>query len=472
MKRQIGGAAILAGAALLIPTTLFAQEIVTHPNSVKYKDSGIPNATGRSGAASIEARALLGRDGATVIDFASSGTIAKVQLKTGGITDNYNHVENGGALSIRTDGLIRHQPVEIQANVRDVDGARTDVVTASEIVKLRPDLAVTSISAPAQAAANVDVAIYAIVRELNGDTGARANAALLVNGTVVDRANEIWVDAGGSVSVAFRHAFGAYGNASLQVVVDSVDPGDWDEANNSASRPIEIAEHIDNWSAHALERTSSTEQTSHSSLWDTHTTEVSTDQIAEMNAWIQHPVNLNGFTLGSSASTDGRTLYDTPNVMFFDRLHRTPNGSFCTSGESWVPRVDVCYQPMANSQAPHGFVIFQISWHATDAVYHSWGYDYSVDPFDPFGKPRGVYDTTSVRHESTTTMGNTVQWDFRFTDGDGVVYHEQPFLSSLTPTEYHREDPYSCTDSRRYGTVCTTYKQDNFTREGSAIGAN
>lgn len=96
MRSTILRATALA-ATLLSSLTLFSE---TRPNTIKYKNSGLPNATGRSGSASIEARALLGSDGVTTIELTTgsfenggaTGTIAKVQLKAGGSADNFNNL--------------------------------------------------------------------------------------------------------------------------------------------------------------------------------------------------------------------------------------------------------------------------------------------------------------------------------------------------------------------------------------------
>src|SRR5438552_9857718 len=60
------------------------------PNSQKYQDNGLKNATGRSGVASLTGRALLGKDGNTFLELttgdldnpaAAPGKLSKVQLK-------------------------------------------------------------------------------------------------------------------------------------------------------------------------------------------------------------------------------------------------------------------------------------------------------------------------------------------------------------------------------------------------------
>ncbi|MGI9166054.1 MAG: hypothetical protein ACR2G5_06670 [Pyrinomonadaceae bacterium] len=45
------------------------------------------------------------------------------------------------------------------------------------------------------------------MRELKGDVGATADLILYADGVEVDRANGVWVDAGGTVSCVFTHTF-------------------------------------------------------------------------------------------------------------------------------------------------------------------------------------------------------------------------------------------------------------------------
>src|ERR1043165_9383160 len=99
MTRTHFSAAALAAA--LLTTTAFAQT-QTYPLPYKYKDSGIKNATGRSGDASIETRALLGSDGNVTLELTSgsfdpmmtNGAVDKVQVKTpSGPATNFNDLD-------------------------------------------------------------------------------------------------------------------------------------------------------------------------------------------------------------------------------------------------------------------------------------------------------------------------------------------------------------------------------------------
>ena len=217
-------------------------------NAKKYHDTGMHPATGRSGSATLEARALLDKDGNTFVEATTgsleagthSGTIAKSQLKYGAVTRNFNGLSNTGYWSTTVAGLAAHQGVQVQANVRGIDPRRTDVVTVSTTIGKRPDIAVPSVSAPHSAPPNTPVTISGVVQELNGDVGARADCVLSVDGTNVDQASGIWIDAAGTVSCMFSYAFVTTGSHTVSVTATNVIPGDWDTANNSASASIDI----------------------------------------------------------------------------------------------------------------------------------------------------------------------------------------------------------------------------------------
>jgi hypothetical protein len=230
-----------------------SQSPLFHANSEKYSDAGAKPATGRSGSASLESRALLGKDGTTLLEASTGslesgitrGQLRKVQLKLF-ISDALQFTDNVNGLataywSTEIQGLARNQVIQLQGNVGGIDGNRTDVVTVSVPVKRRPDLAVTAVTVPAKAFTGARVNVNATIIEKNGDVGARATCVLSVDGaSVLDQAAGIWVDAGQSVSCAFQTTFTVVGVHQLQVYVTGVSPTDWDMTNNSASSSIEI----------------------------------------------------------------------------------------------------------------------------------------------------------------------------------------------------------------------------------------
>src|SRR5687768_6986772 len=112
---------VSAGLATLAVCILFASAALADApfisNDIKYRDTSLPPATGRTGNASIEARALLGKDGATDLEItAAGGTIDKVQIKLPGDTRNVNGL-SGTTFTQRLSGLTRQSTVGVQVNV-------------------------------------------------------------------------------------------------------------------------------------------------------------------------------------------------------------------------------------------------------------------------------------------------------------------------------------------------------------------
>ncbi|HEY0014797.1 MAG TPA: hypothetical protein VGC13_00705 [Longimicrobium sp.] len=205
----------------------------------KYRDSGLPHATGRSGSARLAARALLGSDGVTrllvttgsVDDPARApGELAKVQLKayapdgTRLFTQNFQRPTSGGSYEFLLHGLPRGARIEVQANVRGIDRNRTDVVNVTATVGSAPVLAV-SIDPPAQVVAGVPTVITGTVRETAGQSGAYTACVLYVDGVEVDRIDRVWVDAGDAVTCAFTHTFRTTGTHPVQIRLER-DAGD------------------------------------------------------------------------------------------------------------------------------------------------------------------------------------------------------------------------------------------------------
>lgn len=225
------------------------------PNAKHYRESGVGNATGRSGSAHMTARALLGPDGNSTVEVSTGtldsntsapGSFGKVQFKpldpdgNALFAQNFLQLATGtGYYSFSSPSLYRHQQVQIQGNIQGIDN-RTDVVTVVDTVKLRPDLAVQNLTLPDSAILSTPVAITANVAELNGDAAATTTCQLLVDGAIVDQASNVYVDAGGSVSCAFSYTFNSTGSHTVQVNAANVAPGDWDTTNNSASGSINI----------------------------------------------------------------------------------------------------------------------------------------------------------------------------------------------------------------------------------------
>jgi len=76
---------------------------------------------------------------------------------------------------------------------------------------------------------------------LNGDARATTTCVLAIDGTNVDQANSVYVDAGGGVTCEFSHTFSTAGTHSIQVTAANPVRGDWDLSNNTAAASITIS---------------------------------------------------------------------------------------------------------------------------------------------------------------------------------------------------------------------------------------
>lgn len=224
-----------------------------HKNSLKYSDQGAKPVSGRSGSASLEARALLGADGSVLIEASTGsveagsgpGKIQKMQMKLLSPSGKQNSTQNfdgrgDGYWSTTVARLGAGSQVQLQANIGGIDGHRNDVVTVTMPVKRRPDVEVDGVAAPARALAGVPMNVVATVSERNGDTGARADCMLSVDGQLSDQARAIWIDAGQTVSCAFQTQVATVGSHKVTVYVTGVSPSDYDQDNISASTMVEV----------------------------------------------------------------------------------------------------------------------------------------------------------------------------------------------------------------------------------------
>jgi hypothetical protein len=226
---------------------------LTYPNSRKYRDAGFHPSTASAGAAAVSVRSLLSKSGKADVEVttgtfdggAPTGTLSSVQVK--GYAPNgaqlftsANNGLSGSIASFSYSNLTRGSAVQVRANVRA--GSKTEVVAVSDVVHLRPDLVALSLESQPTGLVDWPVNFHAIIMERLGDVGARASCVLYVDGTAVDRLDGIWVDAGGVVDCKMAHAFTSAGNHAIELRVENVQPGDYDDANNKATASIQIVQ--------------------------------------------------------------------------------------------------------------------------------------------------------------------------------------------------------------------------------------
>jgi hypothetical protein len=463
---------VLTAAMLLIASTAFAQSPFI-PNDIKYKDSGIKPATGRSGSATIEAYALLGKDGTAAIEVSAPapGVIEKVQVKRVAYdqTTNFNGI-GSNTFSAAMTGLAPGETVRIQANVSGIDGARMDVVTAETVVARRPDLSVETITAAPHAVAGGPIRIAALVRELNGDVGARASCVLSANGIDVDRADNIWIDAGGSVNCLFAPNFTAVGEQAYTVRLDNVRPGDDNPLNNAASSSIELydsATGFTSWSASIFED----EHTTHTltrAYWGQEE-ELEIDRMSEsmMSGYIANRnADILNLKVSTREATDGQTIFEAYDFELDVAPAEYPTQPICTFTRNGQFQFwEACDIPFAFRQ-PRSFFI-NVWRMAGWITYHSNGWNTTM----PTNTPPGYYTwnrTAEGGWGEQTRLGATYEWQLTISNGN-ELWENAGVAPITTTTSSKASSGCSMTPS---GQICVDRTRTSVSKRANANGYN
>ncbi|HEX2205925.1 MAG TPA: hypothetical protein VHG91_21600 [Longimicrobium sp.] len=418
-------------------------------NTVKYRDAGLKPATGRAGLGQLTALALLGADGraelvatASSTDSARPGTpsISKVQVKafdTNG-AQSFTRTHNGLSGATFTQvygGVTRGERLEVQANVNGIEPSRTDVVTATETVKLRPDLAV-SLSNPGQAYVNTPVNVLAVVRELNGDVGARADCWLYVDGQPTDRVSGAWVDAGDAVTCAFTLSLSATGTRTLEARVSNVQPGDWDTSNNTATSTIEVTNpaglsysaYVSSDSIVSVSRfTNQWSDASNGSRGESleESGSIRVDQRGQMSGYM--PVGLPlPFTVEASQGTGGVTLHAE---SYTSDSVKPWWGPACVADYDYGQQI--FFSACSEGPAAGGRTFFSYERLAGSVTYHSTTYSLTYDGATGVENVYHRHISQTGSFGTMTPYGSTYDIVVRFTSG-GQTYEAAPSMTLRT----------------------------------------
>lgn len=490
--------------AVVVSTTALAGSALADltPNTQRYAERNPSAATGRSGNATLAVRTLLGKDGNTVVDVTAgrigsdtpTGNITKLQFKAFNAREEDAWVHNFSGLTGATHqktfgGFLRGQPLQTHANIKGIDGKRTDVVVTSSNIKVRPDLKVADIGAPASEKTGVAVVISAVVSELNGDLGAKADCVLAVNDVEADRAAGIWVDANGTVSCAFTKTFDEVGTYKLSVSATNVDPGDWDTENNTATGSIEIVSPVVNapfqWHAQARNFSSQSSGRRHGWYNDSYYYgSYHSDWDYSWNQTYRHEMfYVDGYsptfatfplTVAFSATADGASFVDYTKTLEADFTQ-----SNATFQQSRYHRYDAAsghYLYVNTYGYSNGYA--QTSVHARrfggDVVYYSQGYSqvwyyYSGEHY--------FYDqnyTSAYQEGSFWPMTETASFELAITDSNNTAWSAAGTVA-LAPYSNQSSNPWQCyswNDWYWYGSYGYQCYEDSYSEQGYRGFAN
>jgi hypothetical protein len=403
------------------PSAALAKSVnrtATYPNSRKYRDAGFHPATASAGSATISVRSLLGRSGTTDVevttgtfDAIGSGTLSSVQVKGYDPRGVQLFTSTNNGLSVSTasfpySNLTRGSQVQVKANVRNA--SKNDVVTVTDAVHLRPDPVALRVESPPNALIGWPLALHAFIMERNGDVGARISCVLYIDGTEADRADGLWVDAGGVVDCAMAHTFKTAGTHSLEVRVENVRPGDYDDSNNRATASIQIVQPAEfggfSLSAQSLVDNSWTRNISKlttidgiEETWDQTVSEQGPNQYADMigvvNRTLIFPVAMHGGmeTNGTTVNLLDETIATSEPAYWY------PEDWGASCGTAFGRNTDL-YICTFESGPIAGYTTIQYDWWGADVKYHSVSYVTYFDPSCANGlcERYVVYDNSQV----------------------------------------------------------------------------
>lgn len=479
-KRSRAAFGIACAMAILGAPAANGATPVLNPATQRYRADTPSSATGRSGNAKLQVRALVGGDGTTVLEASTGeldgtttapGNLSRMQVKLLSAsgrpmqTLNENGLTGGGTYRRALPGLGRGQSLQVQANVRGIDGARTGVVTVRTTVLRRPDLAVSELALPSHSIVNTPVTISALVSELHGDVSTTSDCVLRVDGQEVDRAEAIWIAAGDSVSCAFTTTFPSTGTFAVTVEVANVQPGEDDATNNSVSGSVRIDPSARAFAHQATVSSNVRWTKSHSggsytrvignreegADWTTVSENTQTSQMVTIRGQLTSAVSfpLTGFEL--SHAVDGVALPGTmlSQLPSSTESHRTTPNGVETTRCLWVvdPASNANLNVCARSGIGAGDTTFSWQRYGGKVVYlsnafrNTWTTDLTT----------GVTTTTAwMNNNQNAPVSGAPIWaagtEYRFdvTLTDGIAKFRVTPVVPLKTTHAQSHTPYAC----------------------------
>lgn len=185
------------------------------------------------------------------IGFTAPESLKKVQLKSFSTDGVHEYTHNSfdiaspsGVAAIALKDVDRYQVLETKVAVKNAQTVSEKNLSGSVTVLLRPDLSFKEVTAPEQAKVNVPFTVNAALKESNLDVGASAKVTILNGDQVLDVANGVIVEKGGSKSVAFALQLAEAGDYNLRAVISDVAPADYNNANNEASFSVQVVDSL------------------------------------------------------------------------------------------------------------------------------------------------------------------------------------------------------------------------------------
>jgi hypothetical protein len=465
---------LVAAACLLLPSLVSADDFHPIPNSVKYRDSSVPNAKGNAGTAAIEVRALFNKNGSTDVEattaaFEAPGsptaTIKNVHIDVNGQIQDYTVNDGNTFAAAGLSGLAPGATVPVHANVKDLNGSNQSIKVDAK-VKKRPDLTFVDIRSRQHVMVGMPVDVVATIHEQNLQSGARTDCVAYVNDVEVDRADDIWVDAGGTVDCVLSPALQTPGFTAIKIVLEHVRPQDWDLADNQVYAVTTVHaydEEVDFWTATARDETFTYHTRYYASNYEDVFETSGWRATASISGTQPEFLNPETLTMDFTVTTDGISFTDMHGIQFTGWSSDDDFRMRCGRAFFGATRAQICTsQRLSQVAAGTGSTQFSAGTSNADVTYYSrhWSVYYDAN-----GTP-DVYTSESSYSEQAGNgqrIGNTVAIHMSVTDGTRTLWAD-PFLN-LQSSEYH--DGY--TNCWEWG-GCEEYHRDLVQRFGMVSG--
>ena len=176
--------------------------------------------------------------------------LKKVQVKTYAADGTADAVRNlidvpapGGAAVLKLGQVERNRRVETDVLVQGAEPGRTYVTRGETTTRLRPDLVVAAVHAPAQTLTTRPIDVVVEVSEANGDTAATVTVELAWGPSLLG-SKSVDVAARRTEVVRFEGvALTTAAQVELTAHVKGAAPGETDEANNAGTARVDVSEH-------------------------------------------------------------------------------------------------------------------------------------------------------------------------------------------------------------------------------------
>ncbi len=311
-------------------------------------------------------------------------------------------------------------------------------------VKLRPDLKVGSIQAPAEQNTNLSYSVEVFVQETNMQSASTCAVSLYQEGTLIHTTTNVAVAAGGNVSVVFGGlTHSSAGVQNYSVVISDVNPGDYNTANNTGAfsitfvSPVTLAQsnyHLEYFKFDFMNDDHRVKASDGSTVYDNH------NESNQENFTYQISNNDPPIISDGPVSFAYKIVRSDNSVIQNSFTNLTPSFSdeFSATYQVWDTVNNLSFTAVKNNPSYLNLISSSIQRYMSNTIYYFDDHTGSSDQYN-FGSPTSSFlnENASLVVSLVTSIG-----DYAFGGGASIVINPADYLmlSSYDSTSYF--DPF------------------------------